>query len=78
MLLTGRECAAVAVALVSAKPAEHLRTSPGGYFHGMVMKAKAGELTLIRTIWGLRQAEAAKLGGAPVKAGGMASSRLMH
>jgi replication initiation protein RepC len=56
----GRECAAVAVALVSARPAEHFRTSPGGYFHGMVMKAKAGELNLVRTIWSLRQARAAK------------------
>src|SRR6201994_729284 len=54
----GRECAAVAVALVSAKPAEHFRTSPGGYFHGMV--AKAGELNLVRTIWGLRQAKATR------------------
>jgi len=56
----GRECAAVAVGLVSARPAEHFRTSPGGYFHGMVIKAKAGELNLVRTIWGLRQAKAAK------------------
>ena len=56
----GRECAAVAVALVSATPAEHFRTSPGGYFHGMVAKARAGELNLVRTIWGLRQAKAAK------------------
>jgi replication initiation protein RepC len=56
----GRECAAVAVALVSAKPAEHFRTSPGGYFHGMVAKAKVGELHLVRTIWGLRQARATK------------------
>jgi replication initiation protein RepC len=62
----GRECAAVAVALVSAKPAEHFRTSPGGYFHGMV--AKAGELNLVRTIWGLRQAKAARERG----------PRLMH
>jgi replication initiation protein RepC len=59
-LAMGRECAAVAVALVSARPAEHFRTSPGGYFHGMVTKAKAGELNLVRTIWGLRQAKAAK------------------
>ena len=56
----GRECAAVAVALVSTRPAEHFRTSPGGYFHGMVAKAKAGELNLVRTIWGLRQAKATK------------------
>jgi replication initiation protein RepC len=39
---------------VSAKPADHFRSSPGGYFHGMVVKAKAGELNLARTIWGLR------------------------
>src|SRR6201994_1182391 len=56
----GRECAAVAVALVSAKPAEHFRTSPGSYFHSMVARAKAGELNLVRTIWGLRQAKAAR------------------
>jgi replication initiation protein RepC len=45
----------VAIAIVSAKPAEHFRSTPGGYFHGMVAKAKAGELNLARTIWGLRQ-----------------------
>ena len=50
----GREEAAIAVAIVSAKPAAHFRTSPGGYFHGMVAKAKTGELNLARTIWGLR------------------------
>ena len=57
----GRECAAVAVALVSARPAAHFRTSPGGYFHGMVAKAKVGDLNLVRTIWGLRQTKAASL-----------------
>jgi len=31
-----------------------------GYFHGMVIKAKTDELTLVRTIWGLRQTKAAK------------------
>ena len=41
----GRELAAVALAIVSTKEAEHFRTSRGGYFHGMVAKAKAGELT---------------------------------
>jgi replication initiation protein RepC len=54
----GREAAAVAIAIVSAKPAEHFRSTPGGYFHGMVAKAKAGELNLARTVWGLRQAAA--------------------
>jgi Replication protein C N-terminal domain/Replication protein C C-terminal region len=52
----GRERAAIAIAIVSAKPAEHFRSTPGGYFNGMVVKAKAGELNLERTIWGLRQA----------------------
>ena len=50
----GREQAAIAVAIVSAKPAGHITASPGGYFHGMVAKAKAGELNLDRTIWGMR------------------------
>jgi replication initiation protein RepC len=56
----GREQAAIAITIVSAKPAEHFRSTPGGYFHGMVAKAKTGELNLGRTIWGLRQAVAAK------------------
>ena len=56
----GREEAAIAMAIVSAKPAEHFRSTPGGYFHGMVAKAKAGELNLARTIWGLRAAAAPK------------------
>jgi replication initiation protein RepC len=53
-LAMGREEAAIAVAIVSAKPTGHFRSSPGGYFHGMVAKARAGELNLARTIWGLR------------------------
>lgn len=55
-LAMGREAAAIAMAIVSAKPEGHFRSSPGGYFHGMVAKAKAGELNLARTIWGLRGA----------------------
>ena len=53
-LAMGREQAAIAVAIVSAKPPAHFRSSPGGYFHGMVSKDKAGELHLARTIWGMR------------------------
>ena len=53
-LAMGREAAAIALAIVSAKPAEYFLTTPGWYFHGMVAKAKAGELDLIRTIWALR------------------------
>jgi replication initiation protein RepC len=55
-LAMGREEAAIALAIVSAKPAEHFRSTPGGYFHGMVAKAKAGDLHLNRTIWALRDA----------------------
>jgi len=52
----GRDLAAVALAIVSTKDREHFRTTPGGYFHGMVQKAKAGELHLERTVWALRRA----------------------
>jgi replication initiation protein RepC len=55
-LAMGRELAAVALAIVSTKEADHFQTSPGGYFHGMVAKAKAGELHLERTVWALRRA----------------------
>jgi replication initiation protein RepC len=50
----GREQAAIALAIVYAKPAEHFRGSPGAYFYGMVSRAKNGELHLGRTIWGMR------------------------
>jgi replication initiation protein RepC len=55
-LAMGRELAAVALAIVSTKEAEHFRTTPGGYFHGMVSKHIAGELHLERTVWALRRA----------------------
>jgi replication initiation protein RepC len=58
----GREQAVIAIAIVSAKPEMHFRSTPGGYFHGMVAKAKTGELNLARTVWGLRQAKRAKAG----------------
>ncbi len=57
----GRERAAIAVAIVSSKPAEHFRTSPGGYFNGMVAKARNGALHLDRTIWGARNFRAKKV-----------------
>jgi replication initiation protein RepC len=50
----GREQAAIAVAVVSAKPIEHFRTTPGGYFRGMVAKARDGSLHLDRTIWSFK------------------------
>jgi replication initiation protein RepC len=54
-LAMGRELAAVAVAIVSTKEPEHFTGTPGGYFHGMVAKAKAGQLHLDRTVWALRR-----------------------
>jgi replication initiation protein RepC len=61
-LAMGRELAAVAVAIVSTKDPEHFTASPGGYFHGMVAKAKAGELNLDRTVWVLRRASTPERG----------------
>jgi replication initiation protein RepC len=52
----GRDLAAVALAIVSTKDPEHFRTSPGGYFHGMVAKARTGELHVERTVWAMRRA----------------------
>jgi len=45
---------AIAIAIISAKPAAYFRSTPRGYFHGMVMKAKTGGVDLARTVWGLR------------------------
>ena len=50
----GREMAAIAVAVVSTKNPEHFTRTAGHYFHGMVQRAKRGELHLDRTLWGLR------------------------
>ena len=56
-LAMGREHAAIALAIVSTKPAGYFRGSAGGYFHGMVAKARAGDLNLSRTIWGMRSGQ---------------------
>lgn len=53
-LTMGREQAAIAVAIVSTKPIDHFRTTPGGYFSGMVAKARDGALHMDRTIWSFR------------------------
>ncbi len=50
----GRETAAIALAIVSTKDPDHFTRTAGHYFHGMVQRAKRGELHLDRTIWGLR------------------------
>jgi len=55
-LVMGRDLAAVALAIVSTKDPAHFTGSPGGYFHGMVAKARAGELHLERTVWAMRRA----------------------
>lgn len=64
-LAMGREKAAIALAIVSAKPAEHFTASPGSYFHGMVMREKAGTLNLARTLWGLRESPHRQAGSSP-------------
>jgi replication initiation protein RepC len=66
----GREKAAIAIAIVSTKDPAHFRTTAGGYFHGMVTKAKAGHLNLDRTLWGMRKASEPRSTG---KAGGARS-----
>jgi replication initiation protein RepC len=50
----GRETAAVAMAIVSTRPAEHFTSGPGGYFAGMLRKFEKGELHLERTLWRLK------------------------
>jgi replication initiation protein RepC len=52
--LMGREYAAVALALVSTKPAGHFTKGAGGYFGGMVKKFERGELRLAGSVWHLR------------------------
>ncbi len=54
-LAMGREQAAIAIGIVSTKDPGHFRTTAGGYFHGMVVKARRGELNLDRTLWALRR-----------------------
>ena len=50
----GREYAAVALALVSTRPAEHFTSGAGGYFAGMLKKYERGELHLAASLWKLR------------------------
>jgi replication initiation protein RepC len=50
----GREYAAVALAIVSTRPAGHFTSGPGGYFAGMLRKFEKGELHLSRTLWKLK------------------------
>ncbi len=66
----GREHAAIALAIVSTKDPAQFRTTPGGYFHGMVAKAKAGELNLDRTLWAMRRAGEPKPRPNPAREGG--------
>jgi replication initiation protein RepC len=54
-LALGRPLAAVALAIVSTKPPEHFKRGAGGYFAGMVKRAKTGELHLDRSLWKLRR-----------------------
>jgi replication initiation protein RepC len=54
-LVLGRSVAAVALAIVSTKPREHFTRGAGGYFAGMIKRAKAGDLHLDRSLWKLRR-----------------------
>jgi hypothetical protein len=47
---------AIALAVVATKGIRRISGRPRGYFHGMVTKAKAGELNLDRTLWAMRRA----------------------
>ena len=47
--------AAMALAIVSTKPAEHFRKGPAAYFTGMMHKAERGQLNLERSLWKLRR-----------------------
>jgi len=53
--IAGQARAAIAVGIVSSKPLDHFKSGPGGYFFGMVQKAKRGELHLEKTLWGMRK-----------------------
>jgi replication initiation protein RepC len=53
----GRPYAAVALALVSTRQAEHFTSGPGGYFAGMLRKYEKGELRLAGSLWALREAK---------------------
>ncbi|WP_158920908.1 plasmid replication protein RepC [Acidisphaera sp. S103] len=64
-LAMGREKAAIALAIVSAKPEGYFTASPGSYFHGMVAREKAGTLNLARTLWGLRENPRRRAGSPP-------------
>jgi Replication protein C C-terminal region len=52
----GQEYAAVAMARVSTRPAEHFTSGPGGYFAGMLRKFEKNpqDLCLSRTLWKLK------------------------
>lgn len=53
----GRHPAAIAVAIISTKPATHFHSAgPAGYLRGMLRRAERGELFLDRSIHGLREA----------------------
>lgn len=71
-LVMSREAAALALAIVSTKPAEHFTSGAGGYFAGMLRKFEKGELRLERSLWALRASAGRKI------TGNAASSRRAH
>jgi replication initiation protein RepC len=64
-LAIGHEQATNALAVVSTENLALFRTTLGGYFHGLVVKAKADDVNLNPTLWAMqrRRAEAASEDG---------------
>jgi replication initiation protein RepC len=61
--ILGRPMAAIAIAIISTKAADHFRQAgPGGYLRGMLRRAKEGALHLDRSIFGLRLVAAGRTG----------------
>ena len=54
----GRQNAAIAVAIVSAKPPDHFSGSAAGYFHALIKRSASGDLYFAPTIWGMRRSRA--------------------
>ena len=62
----GRERAAIAIGIVTTKPADHFTASAGAYFHAMIDRATTGDLHLEKSIFGLREnPESRRMGMTP-------------
>ena len=71
-LAMGRDLAAIALAIVSTKELGHFRTSPGGYFHGMVAKAAGRRIAPGAHGVGAACAPRSRISCYPTRVGGVA------